>query len=113
MKKGILLLLLVVFTNGAFSQSSKTETVKIQTSAECQNCKDLLENKLNYTPGIKYAVLKMENKVLEVKYNLKKISKDEIRVLISQLGYDADDIKAVESAVKKLPLCCQPGGHKN
>ena len=31
---------------------------------------------------------------------------------INDIGYDADEMKADPEMVKKLPLCCQPGGMK-
>jgi hypothetical protein len=29
---------------------------------------------------------------------------------LNNTGYDADDMKAPEESVKRLPACCQPGG---
>jgi copper chaperone CopZ len=92
------------------AQESKIATATIKTSAECGSCKERLEEKLNYTTGVKYAELNLENKELSVKYNTKKISLDEIRKIISETGYDADRIPANPEAVKDLPACCKPGG---
>lgn len=113
MKKSLLLIALLLIVGGIYGQDSKFAEVKIQTSAECGTCKDLMENKLNYISGIKYAELNLADKKLHIKYKMKKISLDEIRTIISELGYDADTVKAVVSAVENLPLCCQPGGHEN
>jgi len=113
MKKSVLLFTILLFTGCIYGQSSTLNVAEILTSAECGTCKDLLENKLNYISGIKYAELNLADKILNVKYKTKKISLGEIRTIISELGYDADTVKAVESAVQKLPLCCQPGGMKN
>lgn len=110
MKKSLLLTALLLIAGGIYGQDSKFAEVKIQTSAECGTCKDLMENKLNYISGIKYAELNLADKKLHIKYKTKKISLDEIRTIISELGYEADDVSAVESAVVKLPQCCQPGG---
>jgi copper chaperone CopZ len=96
-----------------FSQKAeKFKTIIIQTSAECGDCKERLEEKLNYTSGIKFAELDLESKKLTVKFTTSKISEAEIKQIISALGYDADDQKAPKEAVQKLPLCCQPGGMK-
>lgn len=113
MKKLTTVSMVLVFIGFSFGQSTaKTEVAKIQTSAECGQCKTRLEEKLNYTAGVKFAELNLENKVLEVKFNPKKISLDEIRTIISETGYAADDVKAVPAAVDKLPMCCKPGGMK-
>ena len=92
------------------SSAQSVNEVKIKTSAECGSCKERLEGKLNYTAGIKFAELDVPSKVLTVKFSEKKISLDEIRKIISALGYDADEVKANPEALNKLPACCKPGG---
>lgn len=88
------------------------KTVVIHTSAECDECKDRLETKLNYTKGVQFAELNVPTRDLTVKYNEKKISLDQLKKDISELGYDADDLKADDKAQKALPACCQPAGHR-
>jgi len=86
-------------------------TVFIQTNAQCGDCKERLEGVLNFKSGIIYSDLNLDDKKIEVKYNSKKITLEEIKKIISEIGYDADEVKAVESAQNELPVCCQPGGH--
>lgn len=90
--------------------AQKTQSAEIKTSAECGSCKERLEGKLNYTEGIRFAELDLSTKVLTVKYTASKISLDEIRKIISETGYDADEVKANPEALEKLPACCKPGG---
>lgn len=106
----IFLALLLSFTS--FGQSDNKQEVVIQTSAECGQCKKRIEEKLNYTRGVVFAELDVPSKKLTVKFKADKITLDEIRTIITELGYDADDVKANPSAVKKLPKCCQPNGMK-
>lgn len=115
MKKIMFLLFIVMFvqTVNAQEKKSKLETVVIQTSAECGDCKDRIEDMLNYTKGVKFSELDLETKKLTVKYKTKKITLVQIKTKVSELGYDADDVKSNPESVKKLPLCCQPGGMKN
>ena len=115
MKKGLLLLfaLMLLHTVNAQEKKSKLETVVIQTSAECGDCKERIEETLNYTKGVKFSELDLETKKLTVKYSTKKISLAEIKTKLSELGYDADEVKSNPESVKKLPLCCQPGGMNN
>ncbi len=112
MKSLILMITAMLTFNGLFAQekTSKYEVVKIMTTAECGQCKDRMESKLNYVKGIKFAELNLEDKVLTVKYNKKMISKEEIKKQITQLGYDADEMKADPNAYEKLPACCKIGG---
>lgn len=109
--KNILVIIALLFIGNGFSQEQKkTETIEIATSAECGTCKKTLEDKLNYTKGIRYAELDVATKKLTVSYTAKKISADEIRKIISDTGYDADNVSANTSSQKALPKCCQPGG---
>lgn len=114
MKHTLSLLMIILSVNLSLSQEkkSKFQTVIIQTSAECGDCKERIENGLNYSKGISFAELDLETKKVTVKYNGTKVSLDQIRTKINSIGYDADSSKADPEAVKKLPLCCQPGGMK-
>jgi copper chaperone CopZ len=109
--KTILFVLAVCFSQVLFSQNVKKQTVIIQTSAQCGDCKERLEGALNYTKGVKFADLDLESKKVTVKFLTKKTSLEKIKAIIAKIGYDADDVKADISAVQKLPKCCQPNGH--
>jgi copper chaperone CopZ len=107
--KTILLSFFLLTTQLLFSQ--KPIVVKIQTSAQCGDCKERIESKLNQTKGVVFAELNSETKVVEVKFKESKTNLDAIKGVIVSIGYDADDQKANVEAQKALPLCCQPGGH--
>lgn len=108
--KAITLFILLFLTGLTFGQK-KIEEVVIQTSAQCGDCKELIEDKLNYTKGVLFAELDLESKKVTVRYKTKSISLQEIKLAIASVGYSADDVKAKEEDVLKLPICCQPGGH--
>lgn len=111
-----LILWLCVFTGTvsvAQNGEKKITTVSVQTTAECGDCKERLENMLNYTKGVKYAELDLESKKVTVKFDTSKISLLEIKTKIAALGYDADDVKADEKAFKALPECCKINGMKH
>ena len=107
--KTILLSLFLLSTQLLFSQ--KPITVQIKTSAQCGDCKERIEGKLNQTKGVIYAELNLETKVVEVKFKESKTNKETLKGVIVSIGYDADDQKANLDAQKALPRCCQPGGH--
>ena len=111
--KSILLITALLFT-GLVSAQDKTslKTVVIQTSAECGSCKTRIEEKLNYTKGVKFAELNLDDKKVTVKYSTNKITLAEIKQILAETGYDADEVKAISAAVEKLPTCCKPGGMK-
>lgn len=110
MKTVIFALFVALFATAANAQKLQTSTIK--TSAECGDCKERIESKLNYTKGVKFADLDLESQVLTVKFKADKITLAEIKKIISEVGYDADEVKAVPEKQKQLPLCCQPGGMK-
>jgi copper chaperone CopZ len=108
--KATTLFLFLFLTGLTFGQKKIEETI-IQTSAQCGDCKDRIESKLNYTKGVIFAELDLESKKVTVRYKTKSISLQEIKQAIASIGYSADDVKAKEEDVLKLPKCCQPGGH--
>ena len=113
--KNVLLTLIAVFIfNGLYAQEkkSKFETVIIQTSAQCGDCKTRIEDGLNYTKGVKFAELDLITKKVTVKYAAEKISLQQVKEKINSIGYDADEMKANPEAILKLPACCQPEGMK-
>lgn len=88
---------------------AKLETVKIKTSAECDMCKAKIEKEVGLTKGVKKATLDLTTRELTVIYNPSKTTVAKIKTVISNAGYDADEVKANNRAQKKLPDCCQPG----
>ena len=88
-------------------KEKNVSVMAISTSAHCQDCKERIEYTLTFTKGILKADFDaMTNKLL-VKYKRKKITADDIRVIVSGLGYDADHIKADKGAYKVLPKSCK------
>ena len=108
--KAATLFLFLLLTGLTFGQK-KVEEAVIQTSAQCGDCKQRIESKLNYTKGVVFAELDLESKKVTVRYKTKSISLQQIKQTIASIGYSADDVKAKEEDVLKLPKCCQPGGH--
>ena len=109
----MILFVLTMLGSSAFSQGSKTETIKIKTSAMCNQCKDRIENGLAYEKGVKDVSLDVESKVVTIKYNTKSTTADVLRKKISKLGYDADDVAADKAAYEKLPPCCKKDAPKH
>src|SRR5690554_8231308 len=116
MKMKLIMMVALVTLMAGYVTAQKGEPKKrvtfIQTNAQCEDCKERIEGVLNFKSGIIYSDLNMDDKKVEIKYNSKRISLAEIKTIISEIGYDADEVKAVESAQSKLPGCCQPGGHE-
>ena len=108
--KRLILITLICVTNRAFGQinNKKIETVKIQTSAICNMCEELIIHKnLAFEKGVKYAEMDLKTGVLTLKYKKDKTSPTHLRSLISALGYSADSVKADSLAYEKLHFCCK------
>ena len=88
----------------------KLETIVIKTSAQCGDCKQRIEDALNYTKGVKFAELNLIENTVTVKYKTSVINLNSVKTILNNTGYDADEMKASEECIKKLPACCQPGG---
>ena len=89
------------------SQGKKSEIIVIKTSIVCGMCKDRIEQGLAFEKGIKDVKVDLETKTTTVSYVTLKTNPDQIRKLISKLGYDADSIAADKLAYTKLPACCK------
>lgn len=101
----------LISLNVSAQKAPSTVSKTFMTSAVCGDCKNRIESKLNYTKGIVFAELKVPTKELTVKWKPKKISEDEIKKIVSHIGYDIDDVPANPDSQHKLPACCKPGGH--
>lgn len=108
MKRLIVLSAMLFISTLAFSQTQKA---KIMTTAQCKMCKMTIEKAVNQLDGIEMAELDVTSKKLKVKFDESKLSLDRIRQAVAAVGYQADDVAAVEKAYNELPPCCQLGGH--
>lgn len=66
-----------------------------------------MEKELTLTSGVKQVNIDSKAMTVTVKYNPKRTSADKIRKVISEAGYDADDVKAEPKGVEKLDECCR------
>ncbi len=111
MKKGIGFLIigfLSLASCTSFAQKEKKfEDLKVSTSAQCEMCKETIEEALAFVKGVKHAELDLESKIVTVTYRKGKTNPEKIRTAISRAGYDADHVAAYPKAYKKLPACCK------
>ena len=97
MKKGLigkalaLMLSLAIFFSVAVAQDNNTlKEVKIKTTVTKQDSKDKIETIVDLLKGVKESALKLEDKLLTVKFDPKEISSSMIVYTINTLGYDAE-----------------------
>jgi periplasmic mercuric ion binding protein len=110
----ITLFLFAFISLPALAQKPKNkQTAVIQTTIYCDHCKACetcghkFQKDLYYEKGIKGIEVDEKAMTITVVYDTRKIDLDKIKLLISKLGYDADDVKADPAAVAKLDGCCK------
>ncbi len=111
LKLGIIIAILCMAIMQVNAQEIKTtiDTVKIQTSAKCNDCKERLEHNISFEKGVKSVELDNETKILTVVYKTAKTNEEKIKIAITKVGYDADEMPADQKAHDRLPACCQKG----
>lgn len=105
--------LFLSITTSFAQQPKKTQKAVIKTTITCDHCKEcetcgqLFNQKLLRETGVQMVTLDTEKMTIEVIYNSKKTNLSNIKTAISNLGYDADDLKANPEAYEKLDGCCK------
>lgn len=108
------MILLMSISLSAFSQKKdniKTSVIKTVIHCDhckqCETCGDKFNKDLYNEDGIKRVDVDAKAMTITVVYDTRKTDLDKIKVLISKLGYDADDLKADPAGVAKLDGCCK------
>ena len=100
--------MMLVFAMGANAQQKKPITVTINTpSVQCDMCKNKIEDYLKYEEGVTKVVVNPKQKKTVVTYLTDRTNLNNIKTAIANVGYDAEEIKAVKDAYDKLPACCK------
>lgn len=87
-----------------------TATVSLPT-LQCGGCKNRIEGKISTLEGVQSIVVNVEKKEATIVFDPTVTSLATIEAAISKVGYDANETRADSNTQKKLPTCCQPGGH--
>ncbi len=101
-------------TTFATANNTKSEITQSTTITEtfhvygnCGMCKKTIEGSLKNVEGIEKAVWNQKTKMMEVVYQKDKISLDDIKNKIAEVGYDTDEFRATKKAYNKLAGCCK------
>ena len=110
----ISIIFLLFFSASIFAQKKDNiKTAVIKTVIHCDHCKqcetcgDKFNKDLYNEDGIKRVDVDAKAMTISVVYDSRKTDLDKIKVLISKLGYDADDVKASSEGIAKLDGCCK------
>ncbi|MFM2338746.1 MAG: hypothetical protein RL115_1939 [Bacteroidota bacterium] len=117
MKKYFFLTIVMLATLLGVAQVAKpTQSAIIKTpNALCEQCKLRIENNLKRYDGLLSCMVNYRKGETKVKFVIDRINIEEIKTAIANMGYDADDVTAEETAYNRLPKTCKKyeegGGH--
>ena len=116
-KVQFILLFLVGFAGISVAQQKPSLTVTIKTpTVQCEQCKGRIEKYLSHEEGIQKVNVDYKKKTTTVTYITDRTNVENIKALIANVGYDADDVTAEPDSYKRLPTCCKKpadgGGEK-
>lgn len=112
LKTTILLIAVFFISNTAVAQKNNQKAV-IKTVLNCDHCKECetcglkFKTEMLKIKGVKMYELDDKAMTFTVYYNPKKTTLQTIKVAISKLGYDADEVKADSAGYEKLDDCCK------
>ncbi len=96
------------FTLSTQAQQKAVEKVVISTpTVQCGMCKSKIETSLFKQNGINAVKVDYKKKTTTVTYVTDRTNPEQLKAMIANLGYDADDYTGEESAYKRLPACCK------
>jgi len=94
------------------ANAQKVETLKFEVGGVCDMCKDRIEKALD-VKGVKSAVYTLENHQVEIVYNKKKLSENQLHQIIADAGHDTCKITASDEAYSKIHECCKYREHED
>jgi len=112
LKSTIVLFTVFLISNTAIAQKSNQKAV-IKTTLNCDHCKECETCGLKFKTemlkinGVKMYELDDKKMTFTIYYNAKKTDLQTIKIGISKLGYDADEVKATPKGLATLDGCCK------
>ena len=70
----------------------------VRSTTVCNMCKTTIEEEMPFVKGVHKATVNLETNEIGVDYNPKKTDKEKIKLAISKLGYQADEVPADQKA---------------
>jgi mercuric ion binding protein len=113
LKSALLIVFVMLVSNTVAAQQKTNQKAVIKTTLHCDHCKECetcglkFKTEMLKIKGVKMYELNDKAMTFTVYYNAKKTSLQNIKVAISKLGYDADEVKADSKAYESLDGCCK------
>jgi len=87
-------------------KQSGMENQMIKVAGNCDLCKERIEIAAKSVPGVVSAVWNINDKMLNVKFNVAETNSDAIQKAVTKAGHDTEKFKATDDVYNKLPECC-------
>jgi copper chaperone CopZ len=92
----------------SYAQQKAVQKAVIKTpTVQCDDCKARIEKYVMREYGVSSVKVDVKKKTTTVTWITDRTNIENIKAAIANVGYDADDVKAEESAYNKLPKCCK------
>lgn len=92
----------------SFAQQKTTDKAEIKTQGLwCDACKERVEQALFKQYGIISYKVDIKKKTVTVSWITDRTDIEQIKTMIANAGFDADDVTKEEDAFKRLPPCCK------
>lgn len=92
---------------GSSDSSAGLASTSFKVFGNCSMCEKTIEGSLKGVEGMSKADWNKESKEIEVVYDSTKINLEEIKSKIAAVGYDMENVRAMDTTYAELPKCCQ------
>ncbi len=106
--KSLLSMIVIIMLSSTtlFAQIKNNKTDSVKVYGNCEMCKAKIE-KAGTLKNISKVIWNEETNMAIITYDAKKTNTDAILKKIASVGYDSDNIFALDAVYKKLPGCCK------
>ena len=106
--KRLLVCLFLLVGFGWQTASAQQKKAVINTPGlHCDGCKDRIESFLGRMYGVTSVKAEVKKKTVTVTWLADRTDIEQIKTAIANRGYDADDVEAEETMVRRLPPACR------
>ena len=109
--KNRIFILAIFFSVLIIGCNNASEEMVINTpTIQCGMCQKIIEVGLGKVDGISNPRVDLKTKKTILFHDPEKTNKKSIEKIVSELGYQANDLKANPDSYADLPACCKIGG---
>ena len=109
--KNRIFILVIFFSVLMIGCNNASEEMVINTpTIQCGMCQKIIEVGLAKVDGVSNPRVDLKTKKTILFHDPEKTNKKSIEKIVSELGYQANDLKANPDSYADLPACCKIGG---